>query len=118
MKIQFTEQYKPKASLSDKQAVSEEFSEHFLQKYGLYVKRILKVYNETLKDGPVFIIECNCQRSDLNMKLYRLTDGKISHWDVTALMHAHEAGEFGSYELAYVLNNELRLFEYGIKLSE
>ena len=52
------------------------------------------------------------------MKLYRLTDGKISHWDVTALMHAHEAGEFGSYELAYVLNNELRLFEYGIKLSE
>lgn len=29
MKIQFTEQYKPKASLTDKQAVSEEFSEHF-----------------------------------------------------------------------------------------
>lgn len=118
MKIQFTEQYKPKASLSDKQAVSEEFSEHFLQKYGLYVKRILKVYNETLKDGSVFIIECNCQRSDLNMKLYQLTDGKISHWDVTALMHAHEAGQFKGQELAYVLNNELRLFEHGIKLSE
>lgn len=31
MKIQFTEQYKPKASLSDKQAVSEEFSEHFFK---------------------------------------------------------------------------------------
>lgn len=32
MKIQFTEQYKPKASLTDKQAVSEEFSEHFFAK--------------------------------------------------------------------------------------
>ena len=52
------------------------------------------------------------------MNLYQLTDGKISHWDVTALMHAHEAGQFKGQELAYVLNNELRLFEHGIKLSE
>lgn len=116
MKIKFTKQFRPAASLEDKQAIGEELSEYIKQEYGLNDMRIVKVGHTTNPAGPEFTIESSCPSSRLYQILFRLSEGELDAYSLESVLDKYESSESDAYELAKELNHKLHLSEYDIEL--
>ena len=121
MRLRFTKSYKPKADLSDKQAVADEVIEHFFDNYRLYNLKIINI-EPSQKQGELnFTIEAMSKDSLLCMNLCNLTDQQIDFFeigDINVLLEAAEAvgQEYDKNAMAEALNEEIGLSQYNIEL--
>lgn len=116
MKIQFTKQFRPSASLEDKQAIGEELSDYIKQEYGLNDMWIVKVHNTTNPARPEFTIESSCPSSRLYQILFRLSEDELDAYGLESVLDNCKSSDSDGYELAKELNHKLHLSEYDIKL--